>query len=69
MSGGIVLVIFGAWVAMQVLGGDALDRLGITTASETKTEAPPQNVDPDTKIPNQDPNKPYLRDPNNGGIL
>lgn len=27
---GIVVAVFGVWVLCQVLGGDALDRLGLT---------------------------------------
>ena len=30
---GVVLVLFGAWVLFQVLGGNALGRLGITGGS------------------------------------
>lgn len=29
-AGGVLLVVAGAWVLCQVLGGDALGRLGIT---------------------------------------
>jgi hypothetical protein len=29
-AGGLVLIIAGAWVLTQVLGGDALGRLGVT---------------------------------------
>lgn len=42
-SGGVVLVIAGVWVLCQVLGGDALNRLGITgqqTADADQQEFP-----------------------------
>lgn len=58
---GILLVLAGFWVGAQVLGGDALQRLGIT--GDTTAAAPPANVDPDTGVPNQDPSKPFLTDP------
>jgi hypothetical protein len=31
--GGVVLIIAGIWVLCQVLGGDALGRLGVTTSN------------------------------------
>lgn len=34
MSAGIVLVIAGTWVLCQVLGGNALGRLGILPSAE-----------------------------------
>lgn len=45
MSAGIVLVIAGFWVATQVLGGDALQRLGVIGDDHTKetTVAPDPN--------------------------
>jgi hypothetical protein len=51
VSAGIVLVIAGIWVATQVLGGDALDRLGITSGSTETTVTPDPNfsVAPDGK--------------------
>jgi hypothetical protein len=33
--GGVVLAIVGVWVLCQVLGGDALNRLGITGQQQT----------------------------------
>lgn len=30
MTGGVLLVVAGAWVLCQILGGNALGRLGIT---------------------------------------
>lgn len=39
-SGGVVLVIVGVWVLCQVLGGDALNRLGITGQSSTSDAQP-----------------------------
>ena len=59
---GILLVIFGFWVGAQVLGGDALQRLNLTGTADTTQAAP--NVDPKTHVPNLDPSKPYLTDPN-----
>jgi hypothetical protein len=47
-------------VVAQVAVGDALQRLGILEASGSSASA---NVDPKTGIPNQDPDKPLLRDP------
>ncbi len=38
-ASGLVLVIFGGWVLCQVLGGNALGRLGIT-GSATKPGTP-----------------------------
>jgi hypothetical protein len=35
MTGGLVLVVAGAWVLAQILAGDALGRLGITGGSTT----------------------------------
>lgn len=35
MKGGLVLMIAGAWVVTQVLGGNALGRLGISGAPTT----------------------------------
>ena len=58
---GILLVIAGFWVGAQVLGGDALQRLGIVASSGSSQPAP--NVDPGTGVPNQDPSKPFLTDP------
>jgi len=43
VSAGIVLVIAGVWVATQVLGGDALDRLGITSSGSSTTVTPDPN--------------------------
>lgn len=34
-SGGVVLVVAGVWVLCQVLGGNALERLGIIGQSDT----------------------------------
>lgn len=42
-AGGVVLTLVGVWVLCQVLGGDALNRLGITgqaTDSGTQQEFP-----------------------------
>jgi hypothetical protein len=60
VSAGIVLVIAGIWVAAQVLGGDALQRTGVIASDQSTAN---WNVDPNTGVPNQDPNKPLLRDP------
>lgn len=38
-SGGVLLVLAGVWVLCQVLGGDALDRLGIIGQGSTSTDA------------------------------
>lgn len=43
-SGGVLLVVVGVWVLCQVLGGDALVRLGVTeaaAASATDTQKIP----------------------------
>ena len=34
-KGGVVLLIAGVWVLFQVLGGDAIDRLGLIPPSAT----------------------------------
>jgi len=39
-SGGVVLVIAGVWVLCQVLGGNALERLGIIGQSSSTPDAP-----------------------------
>lgn len=39
-SGGVLLVLAGAWVLCQVLGGNALERLGIIGGSDAGTSAP-----------------------------
>jgi len=69
VSGGILLVIAGAWVVTQVLAGNALQRLLIISGGEPAPDPSidPRsgrkwNVDPGTGVPNQDPTKPYLRD-------
>jgi hypothetical protein len=36
-SGGVVLVIAGVWVLCQVLGGNALERLGIIGQADSDT--------------------------------
>ncbi len=60
---GVVVIIAGVWVATQVLAGDALQRLGILPGGDGgDAPAPQYNVDPDTRIPNQDPTKPPLTD-------
>lgn len=59
MSGGLLLIIAGVWVGTQVLGGDALKRLGIRTATRPSSA----NVDPKTGVPNQDPTKPLITTP------
>lgn len=38
--GGVVLVIAGVWVLCQVLGGDALNRLGLVTSEQAPPEDP-----------------------------
>jgi hypothetical protein len=43
VSAGIVLVIAGIWVATQVLGGDALSRLGIVKSDTQTTVTPDPN--------------------------
>lgn len=37
MSGGILLVVAGLWVGFQVLGGNALGRLGVIDSAPTST--------------------------------
>ncbi len=62
---GLVVIIASVWVAFQVLGGDALQRLGILPGGNTGDDAgsvPAPNIDPDTRVPNQDPSKPPLTD-------
>lgn len=60
---GVVIVIVGVWAATQVLAGDALRRLGLLPGGDDAAGPAPQyNVDPDTRIPNQDPKKPPLTD-------
>lgn len=59
---GVVIIIAGVWAATQVLAGDALRRLGILPAGDAAGPAPQYNVDPETRIPNQDPTKPPLTD-------
>lgn len=36
-SGGVLLVVAGVWVLCQVLGGDALKRLGLIDAADAAT--------------------------------
>ena len=49
MSGGILLVLAGIWVGCQVLGGNALGRLGIDGSSSASTTTP-------TSVPTSNPN-------------
>jgi hypothetical protein len=69
VSGGILLVLAGVWIATQVLAGNALQRLVIIRGGEPASDpsidprsGQPWNRDPKTGVPNQDPTKPYLRD-------
>lgn len=43
-SGGVVLVIAGVWVLCQVLGGDALNRLGLIGQSTDSSSSEFGNV-------------------------
>jgi hypothetical protein len=55
-AGGVLLVIAGIWVLCQVLGGDALTRLGVTTDGSDPADNGPKVdgqliVPPGTKDP------------------
>lgn len=39
-SSGVLLVLAGAWVIVQVIGGDALDRLGVASDWSHQTGMP-----------------------------
>ena len=41
-AGGLVLAIGGAWVLCQVLGGDALNRLGVTGQHTDRAATDPE---------------------------
>jgi hypothetical protein len=60
VSAGIVLVIAGIWVATQVLGGDALQRTGVISSSDSSSTVtpdpnfrtvPPGSVPPGATVP------------------
>lgn len=59
MSQGVLMLLVGGWIGCQVLGGKALERLGIVKGAGPATV---YNVDPDTGVPNQDPDLPLMRD-------
>lgn len=46
-AGGIVLAIAGVWVLCQVLGGNALNRLGVTGQATSSTASPEFGSVPD----------------------
>lgn len=41
MKGGVLLVVAGLWVGFQVLGGNALDRLGVLGDAPTSSPTAP----------------------------
>lgn len=57
-SGGVLLVLAGVWVLCQVLGGDALDRLGIIGQNSSSSGGSTQ------EFPNV-PDKGYANVPHN----
>lgn len=56
---GVLVAVAGVWALCQVFGGNALVRLGVLDPEKDAN----WNVDPGTGVPNQDPKKPLLRDP------
>lgn len=50
MTGGVLLAVVGGWVLCQVLGGNALGRLGISGEPTTPAAASSSTANPSTAV-------------------